>query len=201
MYDGAWNPEPAALDALRPALAEQSLALDVIDLPLANIADLDPPPTLVLAGGTDAHRFTDAEQAAVNRFVESGGIILFETPGGSGAFTVSAEQMIARTLGKPIRSLTRHAVITADGVPRAAPLGRVEYRPYALEIFGARETKPRLRGVRINGEARILFSREDISHALLDQPRWGVCGYAPASARRLLVNVLLYADALRSTAP
>jgi hypothetical protein len=201
MHAGAWNPEPAAIEAIRGALGAHGLDLNVIEHPLAGIATLEPAPALVLACGIDEHRFTDAERAAVRRYVDEGGVILFETPGGAGAFTISAEQTIAREYRRPIRSLMRHAVITAEGVPGATPLGRVEYRPFAMEIFGARESKPRLRGMRFDGEARILFSREDISHALLDQPRWGVCGYAPASARDLLVNVILYAKALRDEAP
>ncbi|MEE8156290.1 MAG: hypothetical protein V3T53_15155, partial [Phycisphaerales bacterium] len=56
-----------------------------------------------------------------------------------------------------------------------------------------RETTPRLRGMIIDGQPRVLFSREDISHALLDQPCWGIAGYTPNSARRLLANIVRYA--------
>jgi hypothetical protein len=51
--------------------------------------------------------------------------------------------------------------------------------------------------MKIEGIPRLLFSREDITHALLDQPAWGVNGYGPESARRLLANILLHAMSTR----
>ena len=97
---------------------------------------------------------------------------------------------------RPIRSLLRSRVITGEGLPGAKRLSRVDYRPYTLEVFAARETRPRLRGMTIEGEPRVLFSRQDISQALLDQPCWGVSGYAPAAARDLLGNILEHASDL-----
>ncbi len=76
-------------------------------------------------------------------------------------------------------------------------LSRLDYRPFAFEVFSARETRPRLRAIFVDGEPRVLFSREDISHGLLDQPVWGVAGYSPESARNLLGNILLHAKLLR----
>ena len=95
----------------------------------------------------------------------------------------------------PIKSLLRHAIVTGHGLDGADDLSRVEYRPYSFQTFGSRETTPRLRGSAVNGSVRMLFSREDLSHALLDQPRWGISGYAPGSARRLLANIVRYAAA------
>ena len=45
----------------------------------------------------------------------------------------------------------------------------------------------------IDGQARVLFSREDITHGLLDQPCWGIAGYTPDTARALLTNIMLHA--------
>jgi hypothetical protein len=39
----------------------------------------------------------------------------------------------------------------------------------------------------------VLFSREDLSNALLDQPVWGVSGYAPGSAVELMGNIIQFA--------
>jgi hypothetical protein len=46
-----------------------------------------------------------------------------------------------------------------------------------------------------SGPPQLLFSREDISHALLDQPRWGISGYAAGSARELLANIVQHCTA------
>ena len=94
----------------------------------------------------------------------------------------------------PIESLRRETIMTGVEQSHLSDVSRVDYRPYSLEVFGSMDTVPRLRGMRIDGEPRVLFSREDISHALLDQPCWKIHGYTPTSARRILRNILLYAS-------
>jgi len=84
-------------------------------------------------------------------------------------------------------------VVTGDGLTGGSNLTQVRYRPYAQQVFAAHETTPRLRGLVIDGQPRVLFSREDISQALLDQPCWGVAGYSPATARQLMANILRHA--------
>jgi hypothetical protein len=76
-------------------------------------------------------------------------------------------------------------------------LSRVDFRPYSLQAFATRENSPRLRGIIIDGQPRVLVSGEDISNALLDQPCWGVSGYSPQSARDMLANIVQHAMALR----
>ena len=103
-------------------------------------------------------------------------------------------------LAGPLQALAGSRILTGEGLRGAANLSRVAYRPYAAQRFGARETRPRLQGMAIDGTPRVLFSREDISNALLDQPCWGVAGYAPRSARDLLGNIVLHGVALRGAA-
>ena len=192
-HRGNWKPEPLALDVFS---ATRTREITILDVPLSGIDALEPRPTLVIVNGIDAHNFDAAEKMAIADYVKGGGVILFETPGGRGVFTVSAERACTEIFARPIRSLLRSRVITGEGLPGAKRLSRVDYRPYTLEVFAARETRPRLRGMTIEGEARVLFSRQDISQALLDQPCWGVSGYAPASARDLLGNILEHASDL-----
>ena len=98
--------------------------------------------------------------------------------------------MAVETFAKPIRSMLRSRVISGDGIDGAPRLTRIEYRPYAFEVFGGQERAPRLRGMYFDGQPRVLFSREDISQALLDQPCWGISGYRPQAARDLLGNIV-----------
>ncbi|MHC4947663.1 MAG: DUF4159 domain-containing protein [Planctomycetota bacterium] len=194
LYDGPCRPEPAALDLLAGDLrAERAVALQVTDVPLADLDGVDPPPALVIVSGTDEHAFTDAERRGIAGYVGRGGTILFETAGGRGSFCLSAERMATEVFGQPMRTLVRSPIITGDGLVGAVPLRRVEYRPYALEAFGGPERTPRLRAIRVDGRPAVLFSREDLSHALLDQPCWGVVGYGPRSARDLLGNLIEFA--------
>jgi hypothetical protein len=195
MYDGNWNPEPEAIEVFADALYDAyDLSIETETQPLAKIHELSPRPTIVTVTGTEETRFSREERDAIQRFVEDGGVILFETVGGRGGFAQSAEQQLAEVFGRSAEPLVRHAVITGEGLAHAADCTSLNYRPFSLQILGAIDTTPRLRGMMVNGSPRVLFSREDLSHALLDQPCWGIHGYAPSAARRLLRNVLLYAS-------
>ncbi len=198
IHDGAWNPEPQALEVFKAAAGNDGGALSevelrIIDRPLSQIHALDARPTLVLVNGIEPHNFSGDEREAIRQYVDAGGVILFETPGGRGGFTRSAEEACAEIfVDSPVHSMLRSRVITGAGLPGAARLSRLEYRPFALEVFASRETTPRLRGMVIDGQPRVLFSREDITHGLLDQPCWGIAGYTPDTARALLTNILLH---------
>lgn len=194
-HNGAWNPESTALPRFAAALAEANdLTLRIEASPLALIGDLPERPDLVIVRGIDAQSFTSAERSAIRRFVEGGGTALFETPGGIGDFTDEAERSMQAVFGEAPRPLVRHAVTTGRGIPFAADCTSAEYRPFSLEIVGSIDSSPRLRGLDVNGRLAVIFSREDLSHALLDQPVWGVHGYAPSTAATLLRNILLYAS-------
>jgi len=198
-HGGSWNVEPRSLDVFSAwAWNERGIDLQIRTAPLATIHAVSPATTLVIVNGVDAVAFSDDEIAAICAFAEAGGTILFETVGGIGEFTASAEKQIRETLSNPVRALMRHPVVTGENVPGTSSISRVEYRPYAFTVFGARETAPRLRGMFFEGdEPRILFSREDVSHGLLNQPCWAIAGYASPFARDLLANILRYAHASR----
>jgi hypothetical protein len=201
VYDGNWNPEPLALEVFgAAAAADRGLDVRLTDEPLDAIDTIDPRPDLVIVSGTDAARFTGDQRRAIRAYVEGGGVILFETAGGRGPFAKSAETMCRELLGDlagPPQPVAASRIVTAEGLPDAPNLSRVVYRPFATDLFGARATRPRLQGMAIDGTPRVLFSREDISNALLDQPCWGVAGYAPRSARDLLGNIIAHGVALR----
>ncbi|MCH7799286.1 MAG: DUF4159 domain-containing protein [Planctomycetes bacterium] len=188
-----WNPEPQALPVFAAWMREHGVAVKIRDVPLSRVHDSRPRADLVLVSGIETHEFTDAERDALRTFVGDGGTVLFETPGGGGDFTLSAERMAAKVFGVRVDPLLRERVVSGRGLPGGHNLTRVEYRPYSFEIFGGVEESLRLRGATIDGRTCLFFSREDISHGLLDQPCWGIHGYAPRWARRLLANIVLHA--------
>lgn len=191
IHRGNWNVEPQALEVFAAEMLEQS-EFDIIitHCPLSKIHTLDPKPTLVIVNSIEDMAFTSSERSALKDYITNSGVILFETPGGQGRFTLSAEEVCSEIFSSSIRSLLRHRIITGQGMRGAAKLRRLEYRPFSFESFGGRETMPRLRGMKVGDEVLVLFSREDISHALLNQPCWGVAGYKSEAARELLANVL-----------
>lgn len=194
MYDGNWNPEPEAVEVFADALFDQrDLSLNISSHPLAKVHELSPRPDIVTVAGTDEHRFTRNEREAIQQYVHAGGVILFETVGGRGRFANAAEAQLAEVFARSAQPLLREPIITGEGLNHASNCSSLDYRPYSLHVLGGIDTTPRLRGMMIDGTPRVLFSREDISQALLDQPVWGVHGYSPRSAQRLLRNVLLHA--------
>jgi hypothetical protein len=200
LHAGNWKPEPLALEQFTmSAAATCGMQIRISDHPLSRIDQISPAPDLVIASGIDAHAFSEAELGAVRKYTANGGMILFETPGGTGEFTASAERAIEQLLERPVESVLRSPIITGEGMKNAVNLTQIEYRPFTLQSFGARETAPRLRGITFDEKRgpQALFSREDITHALLDQPCWGISGYAPQSARDLLANILQHAVATK----
>lgn len=192
IHSGAWDAEPLALDVFRTwAWNEAGLNITLINRPLIALEGMAEKPALVVLSGIEEHALTDGEQQALQAYVESGGRVLVETTGGRGAFTESVEALARGMLNASPRSMRRHSVITGDGLPGGESLQRVEYRPFAFELFGARETAPRLRGMQLSEGGTIFFSREDLLQGVLDQPSWGVSGYAPRDARRMLLQIVL----------
>ncbi len=196
LQSGNWKPEPQALEIFRASLArDRGIDATVSDHPLSKINEPSPSPTLVIVSGIDAVTFTPTEMEAIKAYITAGGVILFETPGGRGEFTASAERIAESTFGKPLESVLNTSIITGKNTSKAKDLTQVSYRPFSLQAFGTRETAPRLRGITVDEKRgpQLLFSREDISHAMLDQPRWGISGYSPQSARDLLANIVQFA--------
>jgi hypothetical protein len=196
-HEGNWNPEPLALEVFAARLAhERHRRISIQTHRLQEIAGVSPRPALVVISGVEAHEFSEAEKDSLKRYVAAGGVALFETAGGLGPFAAGAEEMAAALFSSPVRPLLRSRIITGEGLDGAAKLTSVEYRPFMLQRLGSIQTSPRLRGIEIDGQARVLFSREDITHALLDQPCWGISGYSPQSARELLANIVRHAAVL-----
>lgn len=196
IHAGNWKPEPQALPEFAQWLKrEGGIELKIIDHPLGAVHAATPRPALVMVSGVDRHAFTQREIDSIKAYVEAGGVILFETPGGRGDFAQSVQQTLGESFARTAQSLLRSSIITGEGIDGALNLTRLDYRPYTMEILGTRETMPRLRGFAVSegGQPQVMFSREDISHALLDHPCWGISGYAPLSARRLVKNIVLHA--------
>lgn len=191
-HQGAWNAEPLALEVLSTWLwNEIGLDARVQDVDLNALAELNPRPTLAIISGIDPVAFSEPERNALERYVRAGGRVIFETTGGHGDFATEAELLCRDLFKESARSARRHRALTGEGLPGGRSLLRVEYRPHSFEVFGARETAPRLRAMTIDDEARLFFTREDLLHGVLNQPIWGVSGYVSIDARQLLANLLL----------
>jgi hypothetical protein len=210
VYAGNWNPEPgvdAALEALGAVLAAP---IKVVQIPLPKLAEMAPPPRLLVISGVDAVTLSDEECEALLAFARSGGRVVVETVGGTGAFARELEAQLVGMTGNVVQPIRRHPIVERDRRAAAVDVQtdahsdehsdlqsnagsddalrttlQVEYRDFTFRHLGERDTTPRLRGMTVAGDIRIIFSREDLSHALLDRPAWFISGYTTTSARAL----------------
>ena len=81
-----------------------------------HIHKFEPRPALVIVCGIEEHKFTQPQLDAIRAYVESNGVILFETPGGRGNFTLSAENAVTALFKRPIESLLRNRIISGEGL-------------------------------------------------------------------------------------
>ncbi|MFG0328454.1 MAG: DUF4159 domain-containing protein [Phycisphaerales bacterium] len=199
-YRGASDPEPLAAEMLsRYLYEERGWRVNFITAPLHDLgvfAD-DPESKFAWISGVEAREFDDAERAALDRFLSGGGVVLFETVGGRGGFGRSAEEVI-ESIDPEVRfrRQSRHPVITGAGLDHGRDCSEIRYRLFSLEDFGGRDRRPRLRAAvaKSAGRFNVFVSREDLSHALLGQPRWGISGYVTEDAVALLGNLIAYAN-------
>ncbi len=199
-YQGSWNPEPGVdeLVALRIARS-RGVRVQFQTIPLASIAEQvrTPKGQMLWLRGVEDAKLNTTELNAISQFAKSGGVVFIETVGGIGGFARTLEEAIEPLFPKArFRRPTRHPVVQGNDLPLGEDCTRVTYRLYSLDRFGARENRVRLRALNSRnqaGQPHIFVSREDVSFALLDQPCWGVSGYVPRDAERLIGNLIEFA--------
>jgi hypothetical protein len=193
VHDGQWRAEPMAIRHLADALNAGGVPTDARATRLDARTDFNGIDCLLISGTNDTS-LSSTIWTAIERYLrETDGLVLFEHAGGGdgGIFAARAEQDAMARFSQPVRSLERAPIVTGDGIPGATDCSSATWQPYSItEIFGEATDDSRLRGMMIDGEPRLLFSREDLTHALLDRPRWGVHGYSNAAAHALLANVM-----------
>jgi hypothetical protein len=188
-YDGNWDPEPAGWSRLVATLRSRQqvdlhaepIELGVGKLPGYKVAHLT---------GTAHFRLSEAARVELRKFVNTGGVLIVESAGGSADFTASAEAELESTFGEkipPTPLSPLHPVFSAG-----QRIDAVTYRPAAARVLGDLHA-PRLRGLDAAGRTVIFFSPEDLSVGLSGSGADGIVGYDPASATSIMGNMLLYA--------
>lgn len=191
-YMGNWDPEPAAFVRFGRFLQRQTnVGLDVQTVAMK---DLKPgvAPVAYLTG-TAGHTPSDPEAKAVRKYVESGGVLIIDSCGGSPEFTdsvlsdflptVFANQELA-AVGPEHPLLVKTARDAGAG-----DLDKPALRTYVLQRFG-RGGAPRLRGMRV-GKGYVIFSPLDMTTGLLGTHTWGILGYQPRFAQGLLQALVM----------
>lgn len=190
-HNGNYDPEPAGWQRLATLLHNRDGIQ--LDTPIVDPRDLAAGRfAMAHLTSTDAFAFADADLAEVRRYVESGGLLLFDATGGSRAAALAFEDVLGGLYpdGKLASLPIDHPVYT--GAPPARPnVQQVAYRKFAFDRL-PRTQLPRLKAFTTGGRLVAVVSEEDLSSGLVGHAVDGIVGYAPQSATDLLRNLLLW---------
>ena len=186
-YAGNWDPEPLAYERMGRLLAQEAgIGLEVAETEIKDLAGAGA--AVAAITGTGALQVSEAEKAALKKFVEGGGLLLIDAAGGSRAFAESAEGVIGEVFGAA--AIKR---LSADSPAYSAKeIKDFRYRRQAkARLAGAKG--PQLQGVTVGGKLAVVFSREDLTGGLVGYASFACDGYAPQTAYEILRNVMMTA--------
>jgi len=189
-YEGNWNPEPVAWDRFSRWFAyETGYGLEVTDLPITKLKPGAAP--LAILTGTSHHDMTEAESAAIKAYVEAGGVVLADTCGGVGDCSVGMDSSLYLNTfaGSSARTVSPTHPLILGQANGMEDLSRPKLRPFAIESVGIEGGLPEELAA---GRGHLLMTRLDITTGLLGTQTWGIRGYDPDYAQRLVKNILLW---------
>ena len=191
-HGGNSDPEPLAWQRMGILMGNRhKVRLDVAGpVPIAKLDAKTHP--IAHITGTDAFELTGDEAAALRRFFAAGGALIADAAGGSRLFTESLIKHVYPLVpgGKPGELARGHPLYLKGPYE----LDRVSFRSdYARTLGDSQRNFPRLRVVVQGRRLAIVHSREDLTFGLLGAPAFKLIGYTPASAEKLMTNILFHA--------
>lgn len=190
-YEGNWDPEPRAWTVQADRMFNASKAqIATKEFDLAKLPSPKDVPFVHVCGSEDV-QFSADELESIKTYVEAGGRMLFENVGGRGLFLEGVQQSLLRAFpNQRLRPVaTDHPILSGQGIG-GYDVASVRYRPFVVFRIGNIDS-PRLLSIAFDGDPRILLSNDDLSFGLLDQRIWGIYGYTPDSAAKLMTNFVL----------
>ena len=189
-YKGVSNPEPIALRHL-DALMSNRFGVEV------NIEEVTPDKLtdhrVAFLTTTGIGEITDTEAIQIRTWIESGGTLWIDAAAGIPRARTASMKIfgqIAPNTIIPVPIGSDNSIISGQGIRGGYDNRRVQYRWYALRSMGPLAT-PRLQGVELAGRTAIIYSGEDVTCGLAGLDHWGIFGYKPEYARRLVLNSVL----------
>ncbi len=191
-HAGDWKPDPLVIPKLAEYLRKNA-NVTVIGRAAPLRADdpklLDHP--IAYMSGHYAFELSSAEREGLRRYLQRGGFLLAEACCGREAFANSFQKLMGQLFPdvtlKPIGP--DHPIRSGPG---AYHLDHVRYRT-TLRREQPDLDEPVLSGLEINGRMAVVFSRWGIGCGIDDHQCYICRGVAPADARRIATNVILYA--------
>jgi hypothetical protein len=187
-YNGNFNPEPLALEALSRRLAwDEGVALEHSILPIAQLGGCKA--KVAVMTGTGGVTLQAAEKNAIKAYVNGGGTLVIDGAGGDKKFYLSMHQALRdifsaaalRPLSPAEKFFTRPST----------PIKQVSYRPATRRRTDS--SAVRLEAVSINKRPAVVLSREDLTAGMLGFHSGTVDGYKHKSAYAILRNIIMTA--------
>ena len=184
-YEGQYDPEPNALLQFRAMLANDH---DVnATLSTVSAAQLLASHKMAFMTTTGEGELTAAEATALRTWLEAGGTMWLDAAGGSDEASRHAlelaRQILPDTPPRPVPET--HPILKGH-----YDCTSVSYRLYSVQRMG-RANRPRLLGLQIKGRTALILSTEDVTAALAGLNHWEIFGYAPQSARQMVINSVI----------
>ncbi len=197
--DRDWDVAQHAWDRLR-AYAEHATGLALRSRPPVTLGAAAIPDEVGLLHltGRRAMALEASERAALQAFVANGGTVLIDAWGGSAPFAASVRAMVEQTFAAPYSPLlpieADDPLLTGFFVG-GQDVSRVRYDLEGrrrLRAEGAAADRAHLSAVRVQGRPAVIVSDFDLSAALAGVDVHRGAGYAPASARRIVSNIVAW---------
>ena len=190
-YAGNWDPEPEAWHRFsRWFHLNTGYALNIIETPIKDLK-VETAPIAHLTG-TARYDLTAEEADALEKYVRSGGLLLVDLCGGTGAFDKSIQSSLffKAFAGTPSHVISPSHPVLSAGAKGMEDLSKPVLRPFAIDVIGARGGMPE---EIVAGKGHVLFTSLDITSGLLGTGTWGIIGYDPNYAQSLVKNAVLWA--------
>lgn len=187
-HDGLCDPEPLAWQRLAALVgASQQIKLEVSEPMECINLDASKWPLAVMSG-TKAFTFSQADAAALTRYLNDGGLLFVEAAGGSKEFAACVEKDILPLVGDSSGLLTAEHPIYQGPCPI-----KINYRrQYALSL-GPSAHEGHLRGIEIGNRLAIVYSSDDLTAGMAGYSCYGLQGYNGETAVALMTNIIAYA--------
>ncbi|MBI5725327.1 MAG: DUF4159 domain-containing protein [Planctomycetes bacterium] len=194
-YAGNCDAEPLAMERFARLLGKfNRVKVEYPPEPVEIAALKDSGARLAILTGTTAFKLKDDDKAALKDYVERGGLVFFDSGGGSKPFGDSARELIGELLGAD--SLLPLPLSSPVYQIKDMTIEKVKYRRVTRARTGGMK-EPRLMAVLAGDRPKVIFSQEDIVAGLVGYPSYACDGYEPESAFNVMRNLVLYA----ATAP
>ena len=191
-YDGDYHVCPLAIPRLSDMLA-RSLSIGLEELPPADPSQpIRPGITLLWLTGNVAPKFSKAQQANIRAYVQAGGTLLIDPAIGRAEFRDAAVSFLEETFGpEALKPLSSRGPLVTGGI--AGGIGADAAKVQFARSPATQPVAPELSGVVVNGRIAVVLFPRGLTCSIEGNPCYENAGYRPADARKLGLNVILYA--------